>query len=94
MYIVKIVKDNQIIQVLHYKHFENAMADVADHILFDAIPDDIIASMGEWGNPRISCHGYETSTGLADDFEFIYPCGIHVYVGTILFEDDKKDNVC
>jgi hypothetical protein len=90
MYLLKISKDGQILAVQHYKHFENAVAAISDYSLFDLIPDEVINQMGEWGVPRISCHGINNETGISDDFEFKYPCGILIYVGRILFEEDKQ----
>ena len=91
MYIMKISKDNQLIAVAHYNNFQNAIADVADHAAFDLIPDEIINSMGEWGNPAISCHSV-SETGISDDFEFKYPCGILIYIGSIWARDEVKEN--
>lgn len=90
MYIMKILKEKQLLSVWHYETFENAMADVADHKVFDDIPDEIINSMGEWGNPKIFCHSYNDEAELADNFEFIYPCGIIIYIGKVLTEEAKK----
>jgi hypothetical protein len=90
MYVMKVTKDNKILAVRHYKHFENAVADIGDYSPFDDISDDIINSMGEWGNPKIvSC---SELNGIADDFEFRYPCGINIYVGLIFTEEGRKEN--
>ena len=88
MYILKILKDKQILAVLHYKHFENAIAAISDYSVFDLIPEEVVDSMGEWGIPRMSYHGVDKA-GIADDFEFKYPCGVVIYVGKVLFEEDK-----
>ena len=90
MYLMKISKDKQLLAVRLYESFQNAMADVADHIAFNDIPDEIINSMGEWGNPQISCHSYDSKTELADDFEFKYPCGVLIYIGAVLTEEAKE----
>ena len=89
MYLTTIKKDGQIIAIRHFEYFENAMAYVADHEAFDDIPDEIINAMGEWGSPKIYCHSINEETQLADDFEFKYPCGIIIYIGKIMTEEEK-----
>ena len=88
MYLVKICKENQILDVLHYQRFENIFADVADKTIFreDFIPEDIMLKIDECKCPQIFCAS-ETENGVADDFEFRYGDGIYVYAGTIHLGD-------
>lgn len=83
-------KQLQLLAVRHYEKFQNAMSAIADYEPFDDIPDDIINSMGEWGNPRISSHSYNDKEGVADDFEFHYPCGIVIYLGSVITEEEME----
>lgn len=91
MFIVKIEKENQILAVEHYHHFQNALADIIDYSIFEKISEDISDSFDEgWGLPRISSHSIDDSTGIADDFEFKYPCGILIYLGEVCPADRSK----
>lgn len=91
MYLVKVCKDRQILDVLHYHRFENVFADVADKTIFreDMIPESIMLEIDKCDYPKIYCAS-ETEEGIADDFEFRYENGIYVYVGRVLFGDRMR----
>lgn len=88
MYLVKICKEKQILDILHYQKFENIFADVADKTIFreDFIPEEIMLEINKCEYPKIFCAS-ETENGIADDFEFRYENGIYVYAGTIHLGD-------
>ena len=88
MYLVKVCKEKQILDVLHYQRFENIFADVVDKTIFreEFIPEDIMLEIDRCESPKIF-YSSETEEGIADDFEFRYGNGIYVYAGTIHLED-------
>lgn len=94
MYLVKVCKEKQILDVLHYQRFENVFADVSDKTIFrdGIIPDEIMLEIDKCECPKIFCAS-ESSEGVADDFEFRYGNGIYVYVGTIRLEDRVRCGV-
>lgn len=87
MYVVKICKDKQILDVLHYEKFENIFADVADKSIFrdSCISNEILEEVN-------NCKLYsasETDDKVADDFEFRYGDGICVYAGLVYTKDTE-----
>lgn len=93
MYVMKISFNNQLLSVQHYKHFQNAIADISEENFFTYISIDKAKEVKEnLGNPKIFYAGSD-SKGIADDFEFRYPNGLNIYIGTILPEDyESNDN--
>ena len=87
MFIAKIYKEKQLLDVKHYISFQNALANIADKYIFDSVPDELVNTLG---NPEIHCFSYSEETGEADDFEFRYPNGVMVYVGEISPVDTGK----
>ena len=89
---MKISFNNQLLSVQHYKHFQNAIADISEENFFNYISIDEAEAVKEnLGNPKILYAGIN-SNGIADDFEFRYPNGLNIYIGTILPEDYKSNN--
>ena len=81
----------ELIDVLFYKHFENAIADIMNKSvdIFDkAVPDSFYE---EEQFPKMRCFSVGNTTDgdeVADDFEFIYEnVDVFVYVGKIMTED-------
>lgn len=89
MYVVKIYKEKEILDVKHYKTFENVVADISDLTIFDNtnVPDDILESCT---NPPRLYYAGESEDGVADDFEFRFKNGVYVYAGRILTEEEKE----
>lgn len=86
MYVLKVTKDGIIVDVRHYEHFENAMGDIAT----DTVIKNAVGPTVAYGTPQMFCMS-ETDDGISDDFEFRYPCGVNIYVGKVLTEEDKKE---
>jgi hypothetical protein len=86
MFVVKIIKDGQILDVKHYSVFQNAVADIGNGNIFENIPDELFSTLG---NPKILCFSESEETGISDDFEFRYENGVTVYVGEICTVDCK-----
>lgn len=80
MFVVKIYKEKQILDVKHYSVFQNAVADIGEGNIFENISDELFSSLG---NPKIYCHSRSTDKNVADDFEFRYTNGVTVYIGEI-----------
>ena len=87
MFIVKIYKEKQLLDVKHYIYFQNALANIADKDIFDNVSDELYSTLG---NPSIHWFSRSEKTGIADDFEFRYPNGVTVYVGEISPVDTDK----
>lgn len=88
MYVIKICKNKEILDVLHYERFENVVADIADLTIFDSsnVSTDILESCTE--PPRLYSAG-ESEDGVADDFEFRFKDGVYIYAGRVLTEEEK-----
>lgn len=88
MYVVKICKDKQILDVLHYEKFENIFADVADKSIFrnSGISNEILEEVNNCENLKLYSAS-ETDDKVADDFEFRYGDGICVYAGLVYTKD-------
>ena len=80
MFVVKIYKEKQLLDVIHYNIFQNALADIGDKSVFENIPKNLIDTLG---NPEIYCFSRDEETNTADDFEFRYSNGVIVYLGEI-----------
>lgn len=84
MYLAKITKDNQLLDVKHYDYFENAVAELGELDMFDNLPEELCCTLGK---PEIK---YESeSNGIADDFEFHYENGVVVYIGIVMTREEK-----
>lgn len=88
-YLVKICKDGEILDVKHYKKFENIVAEISNKKIFESIPDEIAREL-EF-TPKIY-YGSVDERNNADDFEFRYKNGLYVYAGKISCEDEKGCN--
>lgn len=84
MYVAKILKDQQLLDVKHYEHFENAVAEIGDLDMFDNLPAELYNTLG---NPEIYCGSI--NNGIADDFEFRYENGVNVHVGTVMTQEQR-----
>lgn len=91
MYVVKICKDKQILDVLHYEKFENIFADVANKSIFydSCISNEILEEIDNCENLKLYSAS-ETDDKVADDFEFRYGNGIYVYAGIVHTEDMSR----
>lgn len=71
----------------YFRRFENAVACIADVDIFEHLPEELRVNLG---NPQI----YYASSGneIADDFEFRYKNGVVVYIGQVMFEEDKEED--
>ena len=88
MYLVKVCKGTQILDVLHYKKFENVCADIADKTIFEgrSLPESILQEIDKCKSPQIYCAS-TSAKGVADAFEFRFENEIYVYVGAPLLQD-------
>lgn len=90
MYIMKISKANQLVHVLHFESFQNAIACIADKAFLNNLPNNQYISASGLGRPQIIYGGISNRDNLPDDFEFRYENGVRVYVGTILTEEEME----
>lgn len=88
MYAAKIYKEGRIMDVKHYEHFQNALADIGSRDIFDNLPSELLD--GLW-NPSIRYFS-RSDDGIADDFEFRYMNGITVTLGEISPVDIKNNS--
>lgn len=86
MFVVKISKEKQLLDVKHYIVFQNALADIANKNIFENIPDELFDTLD---NPEISNHSFCEKSNVADDFEFRYSNEIVVYLGEICPVDNS-----
>ncbi|WP_342982569.1 hypothetical protein [Ruminococcus sp. 2227st1_E6_2227SCRN_220401] len=89
VYVCKMYKkqdrDNLFCQV-YYRRIENFLGAIADNSLFyEYLPKDLIATLGK---PQV--YSGSNTGPMADDFEFRYENEVIVYIGQILFEEEKK----
>lgn len=94
IYQVKIHKHNgqgELLNVLHYKHIENAFADIMNmscDIFEDFVPESFYKELQPCKMKSTSIGTTENGDEIADDFEFYYDSvDIFVYVGKIMTED-------
>ena len=87
MYTVKVYKEKQIIDVMHYRSFQNALADISEKKVFETTPKELIDSLG---NPGIYYGSWDEENNIADDFEFRYENGVTVYVGETYTVDSLR----
>lgn len=85
MFVVKITKNKQLLDVKHYKVFQNAIADIGSKNIFENIEEELVETLG---NPEIRSFSYSEITGISDDFEFRYQNGVNVYLGELSFVDE------
>lgn len=90
MYIMKISKGSQLVHVLHFESFQNAIACIADEAFLNNLPNNQCIALNDLGRPQIIYGGISNKDNLPDDFEFRYENGVRVYVGTILTEEEKE----
>ena len=89
VYVCKIYKkqarDNLFCQV-YYRRIENFLGAIADNSLFyEYLPNDLITTLGK---PQV--YSGSNTGSMSDDFEFRYENEVIVYIGQILFEEEKK----
>ena len=82
----KLTEQNKVFCCRYFRKFENAVACIAVPDIFECLPEELQATLG---NPKIYCAS--RGNGIADDFRFRYQNGIVVYIGQILFEEDKAE---
>ena len=83
----KLVDQSKVFCRKYFRRFENAVACISDADIFKHLPEGLMANLG---NPRI--YYASSGNGFGDDFEFQYQNGVVVYIGQILFEEDKGEN--
>lgn len=71
----------------YFRRFENAVACITVPDIFKCLPEALRTTLG---NPRVRNSSF--NDGVADDFEFRYQNGVTVYIGQILFEEDKDED--
>jgi hypothetical protein len=81
MYLVKIVKNHNVLSILHYQYFENIIAGIADQSIFSEIDTSLIPK--DYKSPKIYFASTNPEHNTADDFEFRYEDGMYIYAGTI-----------
>ena len=94
IYQVKVRKHNgqgELLNVLHYKHIENAFADIMNrsgNIFGDFVPESFYKESQPCKMKSVSVGTTESGDEISDDFEFYYNgVDIFVYVGKIMTED-------
>lgn len=82
MFLVKIMKKQQILDIKHYTKFQNILADIInkDNNIFNNLSREMIDSLE---SPKIYCHSDTYIIEDADDFEFRFSNDITIYVGKI-----------
>lgn len=88
MFVVKISKEKQLLDVKHYAVFQNALADIGNKEIFENISDELFDTLG---NPEIKNYSISEENNTADDFEFKYTNGVVVYLGEIIPKDSTKN---
>lgn len=83
----KLAEQNKVFCRKYFRRFENAVAYITVPDIFECLPKELRTTLG---NPRVWCSSF--NDGVADDFEFRYQNGIVVYIGQILFEEDKDED--
>ena len=88
-YILKLYRKENLTDLCrkYFRRFENAMACIADADIFEHLPEELRANLG---NPQI--YYASRDNDVADDFEFRYQNGVVIYVGQVLFEEDKNED--
>ena len=94
IYQVKVRKHNgqgELLNVLHYKHIENAFADIMNKsgdIFNDFVPDYFYKESQLCKMKSVSIGQTEDGDEISDDFEFYFESvDIFVYVGKVMTED-------
>lgn len=83
----KLTDENKVFRRKYFRRFENAVACIADADIFERLPEELRANLG---NPQI--YYASRDNDVADDFEFRYQNGVVIYVGQVLFEEDKNED--
>lgn len=86
MFVVKISKEKQLLDVKHYIVFQNTLADIANGNVFENISDELFDTLD---NSKITSHSFCEKSNIADDFEFKYSNGVVVYLGEICPVDNS-----
>lgn len=90
MYVVKVSRGNQILDVLHYEKFENVFAAIADGTIFreGIISADVMKLLTK--PYKVTLYSGSELDGIADDFIFRFDNDIQIYVGTIFVKDKAR----
>ena len=85
MFVVKVYHEKKLVDVAHYRVFQNALADICNKKVFQNVQKNIVDTLG---NPEIRYFSLNNETNTADDFEFCFSNGVMVYLGEVNFADN------
>lgn len=87
IYVAKIYNSNkQILDIHHYRHFENVIADISDanNTLFRSLSQNERSTLGKMS---IINSSFDDEHNLNDDFTIRFENNISIYIGQIMLKD-------
>lgn len=82
MFIVKIYHEKKLLHIIHYRIFQNLIADIRNETIFENLPKELVETLGE---PRVRFYSDD------DHYKISYKNGVVIYISKICFKDDTYE---
>ena len=88
MIVAKVSLNGELIDVLMYEKYRNALTDIIDKDseLYSCLPEECLI---DFSTPRITTVYYDNSD-FGTDFEFRYLNGVTVYIAKVITEEKSR----